>query len=412
MLPSTKQTRIFRSIPFRILVSFLVLLLSTQPVHAQSNQPEPSQTDEQTDPCASILSGQYDTTLHVTAVFVIMATSLLGTMVPLWSSWIGGGKLINSILPILKLFSTGVILSTALIHMYTPASTTLASECLPSWVRSYEALPSALVLAGMLITWTGQVVAGRVLARDKGEEGEGLMGSDGKEEEMSGFKEVEFKDDATVVFDPESSLPSSSSQSTTSHNHHGHHHTSLTSPNASLSLTLLKIGIMSHSVIIGIALGTAREEFATLLAAVSVHQFFEGVAVGSLVVEDEMRKSGTRDEEDREGRRGARWKWWMRCIWVGIGYSITTPLGIIIGIALNTTITKTATPTLLLQSFLDAIGAGILLYDGVVNVLVPHFAQDATDGNRKAKGGTIGFGWQVFSVWVGAIAMGIVGIWA
>ncbi|KAJ3055643.1 high-affinity Zn(2+) transporter zrt1 [Rhizophlyctis rosea] len=319
------------------------------------------------DPCASIMEGPYNTALHVLAIFVIMITSLLGTLIPLWGSWMGGDK-ITPHLPLLKLFSTGVILSTALIHMYSPASSQLAEECLPSWIRAYEALPSALVLLGMLITWTGQVVAGRVY-------GSGHGGEDGEDEGLikqgefddwgqEGMGMQELRDDVTVVFDEE--------------------------------------------VIIGIALGTAREEFVTLLAAVSVHQFFEGVAVGSLVLEDEKAKAeqAGRNGEHKFGGKGVGqdWRWWMKVVWLGVGYSITTPVGIIIGIALNTAVTTTATPTLILQSVLDAIGAGVLLYDGLVNVLVPHFASPERGGPA--------FGLQVACVWVGAIVMGIVGIWA
>lgn len=66
------------------------------------------------------------------------------------------------------------------------------------------------------------------------------------------------------------------------------------------------------AVLIGITLGvTAGEAFNTLLIALSFHQFFEGFAIGSAVVDSGM---------------GA-----VKSMLMGLAYSVTTPIGIAVG---------------------------------------------------------------------------------
>ena len=80
---------------------------------------------------------------------------------------------------------------------------------------------------------------------------------------------------------------------------------------------LLEIGIAAHSIIIGIALGIeSGSEFTTLLVALSFHQFFEGLALSTVVAE-------------------AKFKRPFAAIFTVIFYSLTTPLGIAIGIAIR-----------------------------------------------------------------------------
>ena len=80
---------------------------------------------------------------------------------------------------------------------------------------------------------------------------------------------------------------------------------------------VLEFGIALHSVLIGITLGVLQTACAVrpLLAAITFHQFFEGLALGGCLVEAEY---------------GAR-------AFVGLGtlYALSTPMGVAIGLAIQ-----------------------------------------------------------------------------
>jgi zinc transporter 1/2/3 len=59
------------------------------------------------------------------------------------------------------------------------------------------------------------------------------------------------------------------------------------------------------------------------------------------------------------------------------------------------------------QGILDALCAGILIYVGAVNLLVPHFFTkqfEAYSAQTKAI--------DIASLWLGCVIMAIIGIWA
>ena len=71
---------------------------------------------------------------------------------------------------------------------------------------------------------------------------------------------------------------------------HDHSHGGALMHSQELAVYLLEIGIASHSIIIGIALGATRSDFIPLLVALTFHQFFEGIALSSVVIEAEFKK--------------------------------------------------------------------------------------------------------------------------
>ena len=72
---------------------------------------------------------------------------------------------------------------------------------------------------------------------------------------------------------------------------HNHSHGGAILHSDSLNAYLLELGIASHSIIIGIALGVARDEFISLFIALVFHQFFEGIALSAVVMEAQMKKT-------------------------------------------------------------------------------------------------------------------------
>ena len=79
------------------------------------------------------------------------------------------------------------------------------------------------------------------------------------------------------------------------------------------SLVSLEFGVAFHSVMIGITLGTTSIDFVYLLIAICFHQFFEGLALSSII------------NEFAYSQRGKK-------IIMLAFYVISTPLGCLIGI--------------------------------------------------------------------------------
>ncbi len=125
-----------------------------------------------------------------------------------------------------------------------------------------------------------------------------------------------------------------------------------------------------------------------MLAALIFHQFFEGMALATVVVESDFRSK-------------------LVPIFMVVFYSLTTPIGVAIGFGVHRTYDGNATGTILSQGILDALAAGILIYDSLVNIITPHIAcprfREGTLPQQMA---------QMASLWLGAAVMAVIGKWA
>lgn len=160
--------------------------------------------------------------------------------------------------------------------------------------------------------------------------------------------------------------------------------------NKRITVTLLEIGIASHSIIIGIALGVASgAEFISLLIALSFHQFFEGLALGSTIAD-------------------AKFKSNLKSILMASVYGITTPLGIGIGIAIHTVYVPNSVEGLLATGILDAMSGGILIYTALVEFLTPELtnSKDFRDSSVLFKG------LQLLALYLGVALMAFIGRYA
>ncbi|KAH9245513.1 hypothetical protein BASA81_016998 [Batrachochytrium salamandrivorans] len=155
-----------------------------------------------------------------------------------------------------------------------------------------------------------------------------------------------------------------------------------------LTVYLLELGIASHSIIIGLTLGISTDEFNTLLVALCFHQFFEGIALSAIVMEADFKK-------------------WSMTFYMVIFYTLTTPFGIAIGILIQQSYNANATATLLSTGILDALSAGILIYDVLVNVVAPHFTAD----NFHNASPIFKF-IQLVTMYMGCATMSLIGYWA
>jgi zinc transporter 1/2/3 len=247
-----------------------------------------------------------------------------------------GGSLVGCLLPklitvktsIFRLLGCGIILATGYIHMLTPAQELFLDPCFPTWFPSYSGWSGVFALFGLLLAHALQTI--------------------------------------TAEHVSEKSLPFSSPLAT--------------------AITL-EFGTAVHSVLIGVALGVATDEFIPLLVAITFHQFFEGLALSSIITEVGFQHLGT------------------VLAFLGL-YVVSTPVGVGIGIGIREALATDTGSSILVQAILDAICGGILVYNGLVNILAPHF------NNVFYSQSVLKRMVDVSLIWVGCLIMAIIGIWA
>nr|POE48331.1 zinc-regulated transporter 2 [Quercus suber] len=127
-----------------------------------------------------------------------------------------------------------------------------------------------------------------------------------------------------------------------------------------LQCLLLEAGILFHSVFIGMALSVSTgPAFIVLLLAISFHQTFEGLALGSRIAA--IPSFSTTSLKP----------WTMSLM-----YGITTPIGQAIGLAVHRLYDPASQFGLLTVGIVNAISSGLLLYAGLVQLLAEDFLTD------------------------------------
>jgi zinc transporter ZupT len=179
------------------------------------------------------------------------------------------------------------------------------------------------------------------------------------------------------------------------HNHQAH--TPATLPAAQeqrlvLQCLMLEAGILFHSVFIGLALSVSTGSgFVVLLVAISFHQTFEGLALGSRIAS--IGSFST-----------ASYKPWLMCLM----YGITTPIGQAIGLGVQGLYDPASELGLLMVGTMNAISSGLLIYAGLVQLLAEDFLSETSyhelRGVRRLT--------ACASVVAGCALMALVGIWA
>jgi solute carrier family 39 (zinc transporter), member 1/2/3 len=121
------------------------------------------------------------------------------------------------------------------------------------------------------------------------------------------------------------------------------------------ALQVLELGIVSHSVIIGLSLGVSQSPCAIrpLIAALSFHQFFEGFALGGCISQAQFKASSTTI---------------MACF-----FALTTPIGVGIGTGIASVYNPYSPGALIAEGILDALSAGILVYMALVDLIAADF---------------------------------------
>ncbi|KAK7681867.1 hypothetical protein QCA50_015215 [Cerrena zonata] len=161
-----------------------------------------------------------------------------------------------------------------------------------------------------------------------------------------------------------------------------------------VGILMLQIGIMIHSLVIGLTLAiTTGSEFTSLVAAIIFHQLFEGLSLG-------IRIANLPSTPANAG--------WIRRIFklsLAFTFAITTPIGIAIGLATFGHGKADAAYLKLIQGLMSAISAGMLIYAACVEMLAGDFVMDPLLWRSSIKRQVL----AVVSVFMGVAGMALIG---
>ncbi|VVB01827.1 unnamed protein product [Arabis nemorensis] len=312
--------------------------------------------------------------LKLISVFVIFLTSVLGISGPvLLARYFHGKPLYDKAILIIKCFAAGVILSTSLVHVLPEAFESLA-DCQVSSRHPWKDFP----FAG-LVTMIGAITA--LLVDLTASEHMGHGGGGGMEympmaATVGGLemKEGKFGADLEIQESNEEEIVKMKQR---------------------LVSQVLEIGIIFHSVIIGVTMGMSQNQctIRPLIAALSFHQIFEGLGLGGCIAQAGF-KAGT-------------------VVYMCLMFAITTPLGIVLGMIIfaATGYDDQNPNALIIEGLLGSLSSGILIYMALVDLIALDFFHNkmltTTDesGSRLKK---LCFVALVF----GSASMSLLALWA
>ncbi|KAK7407488.1 hypothetical protein VNO78_09441 [Psophocarpus tetragonolobus] len=307
--------------------------------------------------------------LKVIAIFAILATSMIGITLPLFSRALPALNPNGNLFILVKSFASGVILATGYMHVMPDSFEDLTSECLPElpwqkfpftmFIAMLSAVLTLVVDAYSISYFKKKLIPAAVIAS--------IEGSQNKDVEMIGHG-------------------------------HGHHdlHIDGDAKNIDAEQLLryrvvaqvLELGIVVHSVVIGLSMGASVNPctIRPLIAALCFHQMFEGMGLGGCILQAEY---------------GMK----VKAIMVFF-FSVTTPFGIAMGIGLTNVYSDTSPMSLIVEGVLNAISAGLLNYMALVELLGSDFMGSKIQSSTKLMMGA------TLAVLLGAGGMSVMAIWA
>ncbi|KAK1387932.1 Zinc transporter 1 [Heracleum sosnowskyi] len=204
------------------------------------------------------------------AIATILVAGGIGVSLPQLGKKVSALNPENDIFFMIKAFAAGVILATGFVHILPEAFSTLTSPCIQN---TWKKFPFAGFVA--MMSSIGTLIVDTVAA--------------------GYYRRSHFEKDKQAVVDEEM-VQDNEHEIHVHHQTHAHAHGSaLLSQDEQRKLTdltrhrvisqVLELGIIVHSIIIGVTLGASEspDTIKTLLAALSFHQFFEGLGLGGCI---------------------------------------------------------------------------------------------------------------------------------
>ena len=322
----------------------------------------------------------YDMGLHVGTVFILLASSAVGTYLPitLYSGGKRWGGWADEIFFICRHFGTGVIISTAFVHLLSHAMLYWSNECVGE--LKYEAPGPAIAMGAVWLVFLVDFFLLRALRKRTGT---------GSLCNHDAHPDQQLYADENIVGKRESNSSIDGASTPEVDERYG----GLTYAQAKVAewdVIAIEAGIIFHSILIGITLGVATGSgFVALLIAITFHQLFEGLALGSRL-------------------SLLTWKSTAYKLVMGTFFVLTTPLGVAIGIGVRKSFNGNSAGTLITLGTLHALSAGILLYTALVELLSGDFIHNK-QMQRNSLGRCIA---AVTALTIGIMAMSVLALWA
>ncbi|KOS47723.1 hypothetical protein ACN38_g1345 [Penicillium nordicum] len=316
---------------------------------------------------------------RVSAIFVIMIISSAATFFPVLAQRAPRLRIPMYVYLFAKYFGAGVIIATAFIHLLDPAYGEIGPNTCVGMTGHWAdyAWCPAIVLTSLMGVFLMDFGAERWVELKYGvcrEDPELMMSTGGEVRRVESRISARHADDKHVK-EVESQTSELAIERSVKQQ--------------LAALLILEFGVIFHSVIIGLNLGVAGDEFATLYPVLVFHQSFEGLGIGARMSSIPFKKGS--------------WLPWFLCS----AYGLTTPISIAIGIGLRTTYNPGSFTANVVSGVLDSISAGILIYTGLVELLARDFLFDPhrTQDNRR-------LAFMVVTMLLGAGIMALLGKWA
>ena len=344
---------------------------------------------------------------RISALFVILITSTVVTFFPVVAKRVRWFRVPLYVYLFARYFGAGVIVATAFIHLLDPAYAEIGPHTCVGMTGHWVGYswPPAIVLVMVLLIFLLDFGADRYV-----ETKYGIVNHDDVQSTVTGRPENGHSHGghshagdvrrgnghgAQGHGDVEALPPSAQVAS---------HEKNVGSPSSVEGQTLadeksfkqqiagfliLEFGVIFHSVIIGLNLGTAGSEFSTLYVVIVFHQAFEGLGIGARMSAIPFPPRS--------------WLPWYLCAL----YGLTTPIAIAVGLGVRTTYNPGSFTANVVSGVLDSMSAGILTYTGLVELLARDFLFNPhrTNNNRQ-------LGFMIFCVFLGAGIMALLGKWA
>ncbi|CAN8245046.1 unnamed protein product [Cochlearia groenlandica] len=362
--------------------------------------------------------------LKLVAIASILLAGVAGVAIPLIGRNRRFLKTDGSLFVAAKAFAAGVILATGFVHMLAGGTEALNNPCLPDFPWSKFPFPGFFAMVAALITLLVDFMGTQYYERKQEKEANNVSEEHehpGREqspgivvpvvvaEERGGNEEKVFGEEDSggihivgIHAHAAHHRHSHSQQGHGScdghkvidigHGHgHGHAHGGLEVGSGARHIVVsqvLELGIVSHSIIIGISLGVSQSPctIRPLIAALSFHQFFEGFALGGCISQAQFKNKSAAI---------------MACF-----FALTTPIGIGIGTGVASSFNAHSVGALVTEGVLDSLSAGILVYMALVDLIAADFLSKKMSCNFRL---------QIVSylmLFLGAGLMSSLAIWA
>ncbi|EOY34543.1 hypothetical protein SCA6_009937 [Theobroma cacao] len=267
------------------------------------------------------------THLKLISLSVIFLTSVLGISSPvILARYFQGKPVYDKAILIIKCFAAGVILSTSLVHVLPDAFGALY-DCHVASRHPWKDFP----FAG-LVTLVGALLALFV--------------------DLTASSHVEHSHKPSGDY-----LPVGTQDGTVGKKVGNLSNEELVKLKQKLVSQVLEIGIIFHSVIIGMTMGMSQNQctIRPLVAALAFHQVFEGMGLGGCIAQAGF-SVGT-------------------VAYMCFMFSVTTPMGILLGmIVFSLTGYDDSSPNaLIMEGLLGSLSSGILIYMALVDLIAVDF---------------------------------------